>query len=302
MKRALVTGSAGFLGRHFTRRLEADGWDVFGVDLADPREEFDAHRVFRDDVTRYDLVVHAAYRIGGRARIDSDRAALARNLALDAALFEWAYRTRPYRVLYLSSAAVYPLHYQNFPLGMRLQESDVDHVPARLVQPDADYGWAKLTGERLALNAQREGLVVSIVRLFSGYGNGQNLVYPFPAIVRRAAEFEVGAFPVWGPPGQTRDWVHVDDVVGAALAVVESDEQNPVNVCTGIGTEFGQLAKLALAAFGKLGSLSRIEYDRDRPTGVLHRVGDPSLLHSYYAPKISIQEGLHRAARALDPR
>lgn len=302
MKRALVTGAAGFLGRHFARRLEAGGWDVFGVDV-DEFESVNAHDVFRDDETRYDLVVHAAYQVGGRVAIDRDRSALVQNLALDTALFGWAFRTRPYKLLYLSSAAVYPVHLQNAPTPLRLHETDADHdFHTQMVNPDADYGWAKLTGEKLALNAQRLDLDVSIVRVFSGYGHDQDLVYPFPAIVKRMREHRAGPFTVWGPPGQTRDWVHVDDVVGAALAVLEHGEHRPVNICTGVGTEFGALAQLVASAFGKTGLVSDVVYDEDRPTGAWYRVGDPHRLYQHYVPTISIQEGLHRAARAHDLR
>lgn len=301
MKRALVTGSAGFLGRHFAERLERDGWDVFRVDTSgsDGREPVNAHTVFRDDETRYDLVVHAAYRVGGRAAIDGDRTALAQNLALDSALFTWAMITNPHHVLYLSSAAAYPVHLQDVRYAVRLHEDELNHrQPATPVNPDTDYGWAKLTGEKLALNAQRLDLSVSVVRVFSGYGHDQDLTYPFPAIVRRVYEHRSGPLEVWGPPGQTRDWVHVDDVVGAALAVVENEERRPVNVCTGVGTEFGDLARLTASALGRRGFVREIAYDLDRPTGVLYRVGDPGRLYQHYVPKISIQEGLYRAAAA----
>jgi nucleoside-diphosphate-sugar epimerase len=69
-KRALVTGSAGFIGRHMTAELERRGYDVIGVDIAN---EIGSIMPGRDDVRMahtwptdlvFDLVVHAAGDVG----------------------------------------------------------------------------------------------------------------------------------------------------------------------------------------------------------------------------------------------
>lgn len=318
-KKALVTGGAGFVGRHFTRRLLDDGWDVISVDVREvPMNRNMTHPVgsaqlhliqdMRQFVTpwnpsypttRYDLVIHGAYHVGGRAAIDGTNMNLAGNVWLDAMLFEWAVRTHQPRVLYFSSSAAYPASAQSqLARPHRLHEDDVHlDCPHRLVGvPDGDYGWAKLNGERLAAATQRNGVRVHIVRPFSGYGNDQDLTYPFPAIVQRVNDHVAGEpFTVWGPPGQTRDWIHIDDVVAGALAVVESDEIRPVNLCTGRGTSFGELVHLAFAAAGRSGHLGEIIYDTTRPTGVFRRVGDPCRMRERYVPTVSIQEGLYRA-------
>jgi nucleoside-diphosphate-sugar epimerase len=298
--RALVTGSAGFVGRHISAELISRGWDVEGWDIADGSDArilFAAERHF----TAYDLVIHCAFHVGGRAAIDSDRRALAKNLELDAAMFGWAVRTRQKRVLYFSSSAVYPVGFQDGSDQSRkllMRNYGTHRLPEALMprdhagKPDADYGFAKMAGEKLAYNAQDEGLNVHIVRPFSGYGEDQSLDYPFPSIVKRARE---GDLSVWGPRGQRRDWIHISDVVAGALAVVDQDYQAPVNLCTGIGTEMGELAVVVnLAAGGRLDS-DDVTYLVGKPTGVLNRVGDPSIFHTIYTPKISLEDGVRRA-------
>jgi len=172
--------------------------------------------------------------------------------------------------------------------------------------PDADYGWAKLTGERLATNARKQGVTVSVVRPFSGYGTTQSSDYPFPSIVARARE---GDLSVWGPPGQTRDWIHVDDVTAGAMAVVRFDADSrpngwcgPVNLCTGIPTEMGKLARMIWKrSLDTIESADGciVEYDDSKPTGVLYRVGDPHKMLRYYTPKISLEEGIERALKGI---
>lgn len=302
--KALVTGSAGFVGRHFEHELLNRGWGVNSYDVANGAMH-DAHFLFSAGHSeRFDLVVHCAFHVGGRAAIDNDRTALAKNLLLDAAMFEWAVRTRQERVLYFSSSAVYPTWLQKrdrfdlLPAGYRLKESDTDADTGR---PDADYGYAKMVGEQLAENAREMGVNVHVVRPFSGYAEDQSLDYPFPSIVKRA---RAGDLSVWGPEGQTRDWIHIDDLVAGALAVVDQDYQEPVNLCTGIGTEMGELARMVNdevrgsvyhPAHMSLPPAPEVEYLIDKPTGVFNRVGDPTVFHRIYTPRISIEEGVRRA-------
>lgn len=301
--RAMVTGVAGFVGRHMRDVLERRGWDVVGCDL---KTGSDAREVFRSDETVYDLVVHCAYHVGGRAAIDGEPRLLAANLELDAQMFDWAVRTGQRRVLYYSSSAAYPIRFQTANAASRILDAlGIDYGCSRpwiyldesminvqdLEQPDTRYGWAKLTGEQLATAAKFSGLRVHVVRPFSGYGGDQDLVYPFPAILRRVL---AGELSVWGPPGQYRDWVHIDDVIGCSLAVVDQDVDVPVNICTGEGTEMGELAvRMARAADVKVPGA--VTYLRDKPTGVMARVGSPGRMEKIYRPTVDLDEGIRRA-------
>ena len=174
-------------------------------------------------------MLHAAAVVGGRQVIDHQPLAQAVNLELDAALFRWAERTRPGRVVYFSSSAVYPVHFQGAQQHCRLRE---DLVDARLAEgtvgvPDQLYGWAKLTGEHLAARARDEGVAVTVVRPFSGYGEDQDDCYPFPAFIDRALRRE-DPFLIWGNGDQVRDFIHIDDIVEATMAPGRARRQRPV--------------------------------------------------------------------------
>lgn len=292
MKRALVTGSAGFVGRHLVEALIARGWWVSGVDLTTGT---DARDVFRTDDTQFDLVVHCAYHVGGRAAIDGEPRMLARNLELDAAMFDWAVRTGQGRVLYFSSSAAYPVSLQNDMAAARrsLRERDIQVDWFNIGVPDARYGWAKLTGEQLAAAARESGLAVTVVRPFSGYGEDQDDTYPFRAILDRAVRRD-DPLVVWGTGEQVRDWIHIDDVVAGALAVVESGTADPVNLCTGIGHSMLGLVGMCC---GQVGYTPKVTPLPDKPTGVAYRVGDPSKFHEHWVPKVSLDEGIRRALR-----
>lgn len=302
MSRALITGHKGFVGSHFYRYLSSAGWRVHGVDIigspgADARELFlDNSYQYYDVVNRpnVDLVVHCAAIVGGRKTIDGAPLALASNLELDAGLFQWALRARPKRILYFSSSAVYPVREQNRHRRTGLREGMVrpqlDTTDVGI--PDQLYGWAKLTGENLAWRAAQEGLNVSIVRPFSGYGEDQPESYPFPAFIDRALRKE-DPFTIWGDGTQTRDFIHINDIVEACMEICGQDVPGPVNLGWGRPTTMTDLASLInMAANGRLPAF---EYHNDEPRGVHYRVADTELMRKFYTPRITLEEGIRMA-------
>jgi nucleoside-diphosphate-sugar epimerase len=89
-----------------------------------------------------------------------------------------------------------------------------------------------------------------------------------------------------------RDWIHIEDVVAGALAVAESGTEDPVNLCTGIGTSMLELARMCCEAVGYTPGFTPLA---DKPTGVAYRVGDPTRFHRYWQPKVTLEEGVRRA-------
>jgi nucleoside-diphosphate-sugar epimerase len=141
---------------------------------------------------------------------------------------------------------------------------------------------------------------VHTVRPFSGYGTDQSIDYPFGALLERVTRL-ADPVEVWGGR-QVRDWIHIDDVIGAVLAIVEADVWTPVNVCTGRGVQLAELAMMfaetmrAEAVRTYVPALDQVE---GRPMGVAYRVGSPEALSAVYTPKITIEEGVTRAIRSL---
>ncbi|WP_163553040.1 NAD-dependent epimerase/dehydratase family protein [Candidatus Frankia alpina] len=287
--RALVTGSSGFVGRHMTTKLRARGYVVNEIDIAEAECPMDCRSfVFGQNSPIYDLVVHAAARAPHRAAIDGQPAASIYNRMLDAEMFEWAVRTGQRRVLYLSSSAAYPAAP---PGGDRPYAERLISHRGITDAPFDQYGWGKVAGEQMAAAAAAGGVAVHIVRPFSGYGEDQGLDFPFGAFVARARQRE-DPFRIWGAGGQMRDWIHIDDVVAGALAVVDADERRPVNLCTGVATSMATLATLVCTAAGYWPDF---EFDLRAPAGVAYRVEDPSLMRTIYTPRVPLAEGIARA-------
>ncbi len=289
---AMVTGSSGFLGRHFTKHLNEQGWLVSPVDNdADSLYPQDARDVFRRWSGPWDLLIHCAAVVNGRQTIENSPADQFVDFELDAAMFRWAIENGVKKVVYFSSSAAYPISMQKGP-GV-LQESDIDLKQPAL--PDALYGWTKLTGEMLARDARRAGLDVLVVRPFSGYGSDQDDCYPFPAIMKRALQRD-DPFVVWGSGMQVRDFVHVDDIVGAVMAFLDAGIEGPVNIGTGVPTSMSELARMASEQCWFTPKITPLT---NEPEGVLHRVADTRVMGKFYQPRVTLEEGVAEALRAL---
>ena len=283
----LITGDAGFVGRQFHRVLDADH-EIVGIDI---KNGIDARDFFKSDRTAFDLVIHLAAVVGGRATIEGNPLKVATDLAIDSDMFQWALRSKPGRIVYYSSSAAYPISLQAEGLNTKLTEADIDLKDIK--SPDLTYGWAKLTGEMLAEHAMAEGLKVHVFRPFSGYGSDQDLDYPFPSFIDRGLR-QLNPFPIWGTGEQVRDFIHIADVVGATLEAVKQDVDGPVNLGLGQATSFNELAALVSAASGYAPTLV---HDLSAPIGVMYRVSDNAKMLSFYTPRISLKQGIEMALR-----
>lgn len=315
--RVFVSGGAGFLGRWFVRNHVEAGDEVIAVDDMsgagatwwEPVGTSDIEDLpyvyLQDDLgaalavplaeEQFDLAYHFAAPVGGRVKIEGDPLFNADSLRLDSQFFRWAV-SRVGTAIYPSSSAVYPVVFQG-DRAQQLQEGMFNASNPNWLAPDEMYGFTKLVGERLAYVAERYGLNTLCIRPFSGYGEGQSDEYPVPSIVRRALNRE-DPLVVWGPGSQRRDFIHVEDIVGATLARLEAGVKGyeTMNIGTGFGHSFDAVAK---AAARVVGYEPEITHDETKPVGVQHRFADTSRMRKLYEPKVTLAEGLARVAESM---
>lgn len=319
MSKILVTGAAGFVGRHVCKRLLEAGHEVHAVDciaqytggidptkgwpIFEPRDYRSFH-FYREDCrswfnrvtdTDFDYAYHLAAMVGGRLMIENNPLAVAEDLAIDAAYWQWAAQARPKKTACFSSSAAYPINLQREGDYVLLNENMIS-FEGDIGMPDMSYGWAKLTCEYLAqLAYQKYGLKSICYRPFSGYGEDQDDAYPFPSICKRALEHRgANVLKVWGTGTQMRDFIHIEDCVTGILATVDSiDDAGAINLSTGILTSFIDFAKLAADVLGYSPQVTGMS---DKPAGVHARGGDTAkqkLLGFQY--KIDFRSGIERA-------
>ncbi len=320
--KALITGGAGFVGRHATKRFLKLGYDVTVVDNFYPGSgclelaDWPGHlkpgagenlKLLRDDCRsifrasnggseKYDAVVHLAAVVGGRLTIENDPLAVGIDLSIDAEFFYWLSRIsyRPHRIYYFSSSAVYPVAYQRAEAHQLLSEQMVVYNGGFIGQPDLTYGWSKLTGEYLAMIAhQKYGHHITCFRPFSGYGEDQDWSYPFPSILKRAVQGE-NPMTVWGSGRQMRDFIYIEDCMDGMLALGEKvGDGSAINLSTGRGLSFNDLARLAYErVHGRCHDLE-IRNMSSKPEGVFARYGSTEMQEQLgFRYKYEIEEGI----------
>lgn len=299
--RVLISGAAGFLGRHFYDYYKAKGDEVVAFDIANERPEgvygFEACEFFQSSGVTFDLAFHFAAVVEGREVIENDPMRQADNAALDVAFFRWAVGHTKVAI-YPSSSAVYGVGYQRAKGHLALIESMFHPDQTEWAAPDEWYGTEKLMAEYLAWTAARKyGLNVLCIRPFSGYGEGQSKSYPVPSICERALNRE-DPLTVWGSGNQSRDFVHVSDVVAATAARLEAGVEGyqPMNIGTGVATTFVEMAKTAASV---VRYDPQIVTDESKPEGVHARYADPAEMLHYYQPVVSLREGLVRTMASM---
>lgn len=257
----LVTGGCGFIGSHLCSSLRARGHRVRvlddlstgHVDNLAPGAELVVGDVADDDTVRaamagvdgcFHLAAVASVERGVRDWVGTHRTNLTGTVAtFEAARREAAARGVPVPVVYASSAAVY-----GDPRILPVREADMP-------RPLSAYGADKLGCELHArAGGQVHGLPTAGLRFFNVFGPRQDPRSPYSGVVSifcgRLARGE--PLDIHGDGGQTRDFVHVADVVAALLAAYRhASVSAPVfNVCTGRGTSVLELATMLGRAWG----------------------------------------------------
>ncbi len=317
MKKVLITGGAGFVGRHFVKPLLDLGYEVHCVDniikgyggidpkdgwpLFEPRD-YSNFKFYKEDCRKYfkrvndddfDYSFHLAAKVGGRLTIENDPLTVADNLSIDSEFWNWAKLTKPKKTICFSSSAVYPIKYQRKE-GYKLKE-DMVSFHNEIMEPDSSYGWAKWMCEYLARLAYKKYGIKSVCyRPFSGYGEDQSNAYPFPNICKAALDHKIDR--VISMPGggeQIRDFIYIDDCVQGVLSTMAKiDNAEAVNLSTDVPTKLSDVARVAAQICDYT---PRILSNNDVPIGVFARVGDNSKLKSLgYEFKVSLELGIRK--------
>lgn len=265
----LVTGGAGFIGSHLTRRLLAEGHTVSVVDNESTgrRENVPAAASYtRADVTRpeeiepafargLDAVCHIAGQVSIIRSFTNPVADLMTNVAGTVNVLDLCVKYKVPRLIYASSMTVY---------------GDCRNVPTpetQPCQPDSYYGITKHAAERYVhATAARPDLGfdfrVTSLRMYSVYGPGQALDNPYQGVLGIFLGRLLRGEPltIYGDGEQTRDFIYIDDIVEGWIRALSSPSSHGrvLNLGSGRSLTINQLAERAMAALGVPQDPSRI--------------------------------------------
>lgn len=306
MKKCLITGGCGFIGRHFTKKMCDLGYIVDVVDNMSSKSSLYKEKwinrlkcdfnFFEEDMLdflkktnkNYDIIIHAGAIVGGRETIENDPLLVSYNITTDNELFRWIEKNPTKYLVYFSSSAAYPIKLQSHESHRKLKLEDIDVCSKNICVPDLTYGWSKLTGEFLLdILSKRVDTNISIYRPFSGYGEDQHDSYPFPSIMKKVLSGEE-KIDIWSDA--VRDFVYIDDIVEYVLSTCFHNNKIIIkNIGSSVSTSMSVLAK----------TISKIEFNRDikinvldnMPKGVYYRVSDDKIDY----PLTSLEDGIRKS-------
>ncbi len=304
VKRALVTGGAGFIGSHLCERLLSDGVAVICMDnlitgdLSNIEHLWgNEHFTFvHQDVTNYihvpgplDYILHFAspaspidylelpiqtLKVGG----------LGTHKALGLA------REKNARILLASTSEVY---------GDPLEHPQTEEYWGNVnpVGPRGVYDEAKRFAEAITMAYQRtHGIQTRIVRIFNTYGPRMRLDdgRVLPSFMGQAMRGE--PLTVFGDGSQTRSFCYVDDLVEGILRLLASDEPLPTNLGNPREMTIKQFGEAVLKATNSTSEFTYKPLPVDDP-----KVRRPDISKAKrvldWEPKIELEEGLDRTAK-----
>lgn len=228
----LVTGSAGFIGFHVTRRLLEQGHEVFGVDMVndyyDPKLKWDRLAQLRDQPSfhfqKLDLsdrprtaelfqkirpsrVIHLAAQAGVRYSLTNPHAYVDSNLAAFMNILEGCRHNGVEHLTYASSSSVYGGHTQ-MPFSVH---QNVDH-------PLSLYAATKKANELMAHTySHLYGLPTTGLRFFSVYGpwgRPDMALFIFTKAILNGQPIEI-----FNEGKMQRDFTYIDDIVEGVIRV-----------------------------------------------------------------------------------
>ena len=294
----MVTGGAGFLGRHIVTKLQESGCGQIFVprfEDYDFRHPYDATLAL--DSFGPDIVIHLAATCGGiGANAHRPATFFYDNLIMGANLIDAAHKWGVNKFVQMGSACEYP---GDAPVPTR----ETDLWKGYPDKTNAPYGVAKRALETMG-RAYREQYGMNIIHLLMtniyGPGDDFNLStsHAIPAIIRQCIEAEaegLASIKLWGSGRATRDLLYVKDAVeGILLATLYYNEPEPINLGSGREISISDLANLVGHITGYHG---QFEWDTTKPDGQLHRVLDTSRAKRFgFTAKTTLEEGVARTA------
>jgi UDP-glucose 4-epimerase len=300
MRKALVTGGAGFIGSHLSKRLLAENWQVCIIDNLSTGfksnipdgAEFIFLDISEDDFInnlpkmRFDAVFHLAAQSSGEISFDNPEYDLKTNCLSTLMLLDWCLKSKINRFIYTSSMSIYG--------DQEIQPVKEDAQP----KPKSFYGVGKLASESYLSIYSKLGINATALRLFNVYGPGQNMenlrqgmVSIYMAYILRKDQILVK-----GSPDRYRDFVYIDDVIEAYMKCLDNPATfgKTYNVASGKKIYVRDLLHAELKAFEYNPLSYPIKYSGSTPGDTFGIFADIEAIKkdTSWEPMVSLSEGL----------
>jgi nucleoside-diphosphate-sugar epimerase len=300
MRKAVITGGAGFIGSHIVEELINNQFRVIVLDSVPREQALNIKSAIENRNLDYvqgdvdnlaslihlfsgvDYVFHLAAAPYTTADAQNSVAYYQANSKGILNVLQAARDSHVKKVIYASSSAIYG----NDPTLPKRE----DMIP----NPLSPYAVTKLVAETYCGIYQRQfGLSTVCLRYFNVYGPRQSADSQLASVIPRfIRNVQQGMPPViFGDGNQTRDFVFIKDVARANRLVAESNTTGIFNIGTGREVSLNQVAQIVLLLVGQIDL--GIKYEVERTRDIKYSVADMTRSSTFgFTPKYSIERGL----------
>lgn len=282
MKKILITGSQGFLGKKLVYKLKEKKHIVYLYDIKlNPKHNLEENSTLSKLIDKVDVVYHLAAINTPR----DDRIVKVNVLGTLNVLKLVDKSPKKQKLIFPSSFAVYKTPRRN-----QLVSESHPTVPRN------EYGLTKLMGEEIVKyyihNKSIEGLILRMANIY-GHGDvvNRSSIAGFIDNIKKGNKITI-----YGSGRQTRDFVYVDDVVDALVAALTykpSIKNHTINICSGKSTSINKSVQIIGEILGKK---VKITYKNENYSGGGYWKGDNRVAKKLlnWQPKVSFREGIVR--------
>jgi len=252
---ALVTGGAGFIGSHLSKKLIESGSKVTIIDNLSTGRDFNVP--IESDFRLIDLttsgftnslpqtithIFHLAAQSSGEISFEDPLYDIQINTISTLELLKWSLKNRVKKFIFASSMNVYG------------QVNDEPINEDFLINPESFYGVGKTASENYIKIFADLGLNSTILRFFNVYGPGQNLENLKQGMLSIYIAYILKNQPVLvkGSLDRFRDFVYIDDVVDSFIKSIDYNKNYDIfNICTGTRTSVREALDTLFVTFKK---------------------------------------------------
>jgi UDP-glucose 4-epimerase len=276
--KSIVTGGCGFIGSHLVDKLVELGHQVIVLDRVHPTHKNETAQYYLQDLSNnyseflhyfngVNNVFHLASEVSIPYCVEKPNESMSNNVLSTMNVLECSRIHKINKFIFSSTSAVY---------GNSLFLPSIETNPVQCLNT---YSISKYSGEQLCMMYYNlYGLKTIIFRYFNVYGERQHKTGQYAPVMSIFMRQKQNNEPltIIGDGYQTRDFVHVSDVVNANVLASQKDVDRygeVFNVGTGLGTKIEDIADLISSYQIKIA---------ERPGEVLHSRADISKIKNVF--------------------
>lgn len=295
MKKILITGSKGMVGRNITEFHKSKEYELLTPSSKELNllDRFCVDKYLQSN--KPDIVIHCAGIVGGiQANMSNPVKFLVENTQMGLNIIMGAKDTGIKHFINMSSSCMYPRDAIN-PLGEELI------LKGELEPTNEGYAIAKVTSTRLCeyINKEDESFQYKTIIPCNLYGKYDKFdpkhSHMLPAVIKKIYEAKVNSqntLDIWGDGEARREFMYVEDLADFTYYAIENFEKMPQNINVGLGQDY-TINEYYKSICSVIGFNGKFVHDLTKPVGMKQKLIDDTKLQNFgWKYKTSLEDGI----------